>query len=768
MSLTVLLSIALTGFVLRLVLKARNINDILRWSIVFYLLMWIIAPGLSVLFLDALINEYGAILTQDFVELYVFESCLVSAVIMLYLKTSRGNQTMVKPWVRPEMFFSLAAIYLTWVMFTLFTQSSDYLVNNDASLQVRDDTFGSVSLIYVLLGAFFSYCALTTRDRVILLISFGLVVLTTIQNVLTGAAIGLVWPLFILMFRFWQPIRGGISSISRWRRLVSVSIIAALFIVMMALSASIRSTRSTQSVASGMEDFQIFDIASLASNLYSKFNSIDAGVALISGYGDGSAGIAPYRGSLIFFVPRFIYSEKPIAGSINDTVFGTPARLVPALVNSEDTINNVGVSPLAISVWHWGWLGGVVTFVVGGYVTLWLSAYMLNGPLLLRLLAFYLIPIPGFVYLMPSPDVALRNVMLVGFVVLALKLLGGVFGKPSRRREAKYIHSCRITTPSPENVLDDLSCKVPRMKMYLRTLYRALPFKRPVILAIRALGLGTLLPARLKPYLVFEGPFSVPVGGRSFQMLNGYGRQIESTVYWDGLGAFEDRTLRWWRILAKRSQVILDIGANTGIYALLAKTLQPAAEVHAFEPIARVHRILAANVALNTLAPPPVEVHRVALSDYTGEGQMFDLPVEHTYTASLNKDIHVERGQPMAACTEAVPVQRLDDFLNSNNCQRLDLIKIDVESHEPAVLRGLGDWLRRFHPSLIVEIWNNDVGAAVEAVLQGCDYLYFAITVAATESRAHICNDFPEQGYLNYLICTESVAGELGLLRHAT
>jgi hypothetical protein len=143
---------------------------------------------------------------------------------------------------------------------------------------------------------------------------------------------------------------------------------------------------------------------------------------------------------------------------------------------------------------------------------------------------------------------------------------------------------------------------------------------------------------------------------------------------------------------------------------------------------------------------------------------MFDLPVEHMYTASLNKDIHKERGNPTPACTENVKVQRLDHFLNSQNYKNLDLIKIDVESHEPSVLRGLGQLLQRYHPSIIVEIWNNDVGQAVESVLAGCKYHYFAITDSKTEKRLHISNEFPDLGYLNYLIITESVARELGLL----
>lgn len=304
-----------------------------------------------------------------------------------------------------------------------------------------------------------------------------------------------------------------------------------------------------------------------------------------------------------------------------------------------------------------------------------------------------------------------------------------------------------------------------RLRSRVRALYRSLPLKRSVLLALRATGLGAVLPETLKPYLVFEGPFTVPVEDGSFVMLNGYGRSIEAAVFWDGLDAFENATLRWWRCLAKRSEVILDIGANTGIYALVAKAVQPDAEVHAFEPLVRVHRILEENVRLNnrhSLAPP-ITAHRVALSDYCGDGQMFDLSVEHMYTASLNKDIHAERGQPMPAVTESVPVLRLDEFLQAHHCHRLDLIKIDVESHEPAVLRGLGDWLPRFRPSLIVEIWDNEVGVSVEAVLQGCDYRYFALTGPTPEESVHIRNEYPERGYVNYLICTEAVASEAGL-----
>jgi FkbM family methyltransferase len=302
-------------------------------------------------------------------------------------------------------------------------------------------------------------------------------------------------------------------------------------------------------------------------------------------------------------------------------------------------------------------------------------------------------------------------------------------------------------------------------KKILRKIYRQFPLKRPIILALRWLGVGSLISTKLKSYLVFEGTFNVRVEGQSFQMLNGYGREIEAAIFWGGLEKFEGATILWWKLLAKKSKVNVDVGANTGIYSLLAMTVNPNANILAFEPIERVYDKLASNIALNqNPAKSLIRAYCIALSEYSGKGLMYDLPVEHMYTASLNKDIHAERGNQMQACTESVLVSRLDDFLSEHNFGGLDLIKIDVESHEPEVLRGAGEWLARYHPSLIVEIWDNEVGFAVEEVLRACDYLYFAINDASTELRPHITNDFPEAGYINYLIVTKRIALEIGLL----
>ena len=210
--------------------------------------------------------------------------------------------------------------------------------------------------------------------------------------------------------------------------------------------------------------------------------------------------------------------------------------------------------------------------------------------------------------------------------------------------------------------------------------------------------------------------------------------------------------------------MIVDVGANTGVYSLLAKAVNPRAKVYAFEPIQRIYSILEQNIVLNRGRwpdTPEIQAHRIALSDYNGSGTMFDLPVEHMYTASLNKNIHLERGNPVHAVTESVKVQRLDNFCNTFGIIP-DLIKIDVESHEPAVLRGFGDLLVRHQPTIICEIWDNKVGAAVEVMVASCAYRYVAIG-QMLEEKPHITNDEPGSGYINYLLAPELTLASLSI-----
>jgi len=305
-----------------------------------------------------------------------------------------------------------------------------------------------------------------------------------------------------------------------------------------------------------------------------------------------------------------------------------------------------------------------------------------------------------------------------------------------------------------------------RLKAPLAALYRVLPFKRPLLSALRAIGLGRLLPDWLAWNLAFDGPFTVRVEDTAITMINGRGRGVEASLFWRGIDGYERDTMRWWRRLVTRAGVILDVGASTGVYALTARALNPAAQVHAFEPMERMHRLLAETVRLNPPRDPgcsPIVINRLAVSDFCGEALMYDLPIEHSYVASLDPGMDAGWRQPGTAVSEPVRVTRLDAYLQAAGCPGVDVIKLDIEGFEPAAIRGLGEWLMRCHPAFIVEICNDAAGQAVEDAVRGCDYLYFVLSGGSPRRRAHLGNDKAGQVYSNYLICTASVAREIGL-----
>ena len=213
-------------------------------------------------------------------------------------------------------------------------------------------------------------------------------------------------------------------------------------------------------------------------------------------------------------------------------------------------------------------------------------------------------------------------------------------------------------------------------------------------------------PERVYQHLYFDGPFTVKVGDASFRMEH-FGAQIENDLFWRGYGnGFEGRSLKLWAELCKSASVIVDVGANTGVYALAAKALNPSAKVIAIEPSRDIARRLRRNVRLNAF---DIEVIEVAVSDASGFATFYEFSGEHHYSASLNAAMG-------GTVPVSVPVRRLDDLLD-----RADLIKIDVERHEPAVLRG-AERLLESHPTLLIEVLDAEAEQDIRQELDGYDW----------------------------------------------
>ena len=78
--------------------------------------------------------------------------------------------------------------------------------------------------------------------------------------------------------------------------------------------------------------------------------------------------------------------------------------------------------------------------------------------------------------------------------------------------------------------------------------------------------------------------------------------EISNSIYYSGVfGDFEGESLRLWKecILSLKPKLILDIGAYSGIYSLIAALYSDKSIIHAFEPNKLTYKILEKNISLN-------------------------------------------------------------------------------------------------------------------------------------------------------------------------
>ena len=138
----------------------------------------------------------------------------------------------------------------------------------------------------------------------------------------------------------------------------------------------------------------------------------------------------------------------------------------------------------------------------------------------------------------------------------------------------------------------------------------------------------------------------------------------------------------------RSNAVCVDGGAHIGVISVLLASLCPSGRVYAFEPVPETSAHLQHNLLANDIAN--VTVERMAL--YREDGEI-TLAFDESYPGGS----HIGDGK----CR--VTTIRLDSWVEARGIDRLDLIKLDVEGAEPAVLDGAEETLRRFQPVMVVE-----------------------------------------------------------------
>ncbi|GGJ78588.1 hypothetical protein GCM10011583_07710 [Streptomyces camponoticapitis] len=207
---------------------------------------------------------------------------------------------------------------------------------------------------------------------------------------------------------------------------------------------------------------------------------------------------------------------------------------------------------------------------------------------------------------------------------------------------------------------------------------------------------------------------------------------------WNGRFGYESSSLRHWSRLAATSRTILDIGAHVGYYAMIAALSAPKAAVHAFEPVPPIHARLAVNHRANNLKN--LVLHQNGVSDHGGTA---DINIRFPLSNLLSTGSSLEdfTKPPASAFTTRVHLLTVDETMGDTP---VDLIKIDVEGHEPSVLAGARGVIKRDRPVIILEALHKTLLGKLTEPFEGLDYTFRWIS-EADGRLVPITGDRPEK-----------------------
>jgi len=182
-------------------------------------------------------------------------------------------------------------------------------------------------------------------------------------------------------------------------------------------------------------------------------------------------------------------------------------------------------------------------------------------------------------------------------------------------------------------------------------------------------------------------------------------------------GAFEPREVDLLERIVKPGWMVADVGANIGANTLhFARLVGPQGRVVAIEPSDFAAAKLQRNLDLNPSLAARVTVVRAYL-DAEPDNSTPPPEVYASWKLQGSGDRH-DTHCGSRTSTRGATRSSLDSVLDSLDVKRVDFLKLDVDGHECAVLRGATRTLERDRPTMLVELapqlWVDAGGSAEE------------------------------------------------------
>lgn len=158
-----------------------------------------------------------------------------------------------------------------------------------------------------------------------------------------------------------------------------------------------------------------------------------------------------------------------------------------------------------------------------------------------------------------------------------------------------------------------------------------------------------------------------------------------------------DRLARF-KTLGFNPSCIFDIGASNGAWSWSIRDIYPEAIYHLFEPLADIHPPYADSLENIKKSGLSATVHATAVGAESGSTTIgIDKEV-------VGSSILIQKTSETFHTLASVPITTIDDIVSSQNLPIPQLIKVDVQGGELAVLQGAVETLKKVEV-LLLETW---------------------------------------------------------------
>jgi FkbM family methyltransferase len=134
----------------------------------------------------------------------------------------------------------------------------------------------------------------------------------------------------------------------------------------------------------------------------------------------------------------------------------------------------------------------------------------------------------------------------------------------------------------------------------------------------------------------------------------------------------------------KSSEIIFDVGAHTGSWSEYVLSVNPHAQIHCFEPLTENYEALIQKPFARKMT-----CNQVGLSDKPHHAKIYKP------TMSLYQQDKAINAVGLDDKFESIELTTLDQYCDSQGIRQIDMLKIDAEGHDLAILRGGQELINR-------------------------------------------------------------------------